>query len=297
MPRGDDVDDGTGRRNVLRTLGAGAVGLSLSTGSVVADRGEGDENGNGDDPPGKAKRGKPERKKMRIDPSTPGMTDREREDFVRRMTKRYGESAAATIRPDPAVSADGQQPGVTPGSILWDNSEYLSVSNGYGDKLAEADYYTALYDTDVIKEGTDQEYFFYWLWSSAGSIDQGYVEGNLKNFWSYVGLNGSGDTTTYDPGSDTSGGGIPVTVSASVSGEDPSGSVGASAGLEAEFTLAQNTVGPKRSKTSTTSDEFAVQWDGDFEGNQEINGTMVERRSQYEGYDFSWEISLDASGV
>jgi len=294
MSRGGDADDGTGRRNVLRTLGAGVAGVSLPAGSVVAGDGEGKGSGTGNNP---AKTGGQTTATVSVDPSTPGLTDRERQDFVRQMAKRYGKEAAANIKPDPKVSADGQQPGVEPGSILWDNTENLKVKNGFGDTLAEADYYTALYDTDVIKEGTDQEYFFYWMWSSAGSIDQGYVEGNLKKFWSYVGLQGSGETTTYDPGSDTSMNGVPVTVSASVSGEDPSGSLGASAGLSAEFTLSQDTVGPYRSKTGTDTDEFAVRWEGNYEGNQEINGTMVERRNRYEGYDFKWEVSLSADGI
>lgn len=86
-------------------------------------------------------------------------------------------------------------------------------------------------------------------------------------------------------------------LSASVSGQPPSGKAGASAGIEGTFYLSQDTVGPKGSKTSQSSDEFAVQWDGNYEGNQEINGTMVERRSTSDSRDFVWTVSLDGSAI
>ncbi len=81
---------------------------------------------------------------------------------------------------------------------------------------------------------------------------------NENKIWSHINLTNSGDVTTYDPGGETTKNGTEVTVNASVSGEDLSGSLGASAGISGTFVLSQDTVdriprSPARRPTSSPS--------------------------------------------
>lgn len=292
MQKDKEQSDGSDRRSVLKQLGIGAAGLSLPAGTAMA--GPGKSNGKDKN---KRTRGTATSSTMTVDPDTTGMSDAERADFLDRMSRKYGEEVASSITPGGGVSTQGQQPGVEPGTLIWDDDEHLEVKNGVGDVLIESDNYAALYETDVYKNGGSEQYYFYWLWSSAQSINHGYVEGNIKDFWNHINIQNDGDVTVYDPGGDITRNGTEVTVGASVSGEDPTGSLGASAGIEGTFVLSQDTVGPYPTKTSQASDEFAVRWEGNYEGTQEINGTLVERRSTSEYYDFEWTVSLDGDGV
>lgn len=290
MQRDKNQSNRSGRRSVLKRFGIGAASLSLPAGSAMADPGKGKEKN-------ERTEGIRASASMTVGPDASGMSDSERADFLDRMSRKYGEEAAASITPGDGVSTQGQQPGVEPGSLVWDDDEHLEVENGIGDVLIESDNYAALYETDVYKDGGTEQYYFYWLWSSAQSINHGYVEGNIKDFWNHINLQNDADVTVYDPGGDITRNGTEVTVGASVSGEDPSGSLGASAGIEGTFVLSQDTVGPYPTKTSQSTDEFAVRWEGNYEGTQEINGTLVERRSVSDYRNFKWTVALDGDGV
>lgn len=292
----EDNSNRSNRRSVLKKLGLGATALTVPAGTVAGSPGNGDDSGNDGEGNNKRTNGEPVSAGIAVDPSTPGLDDRERQKFVENMRQKYGDAAADSIEPSGEASVEGQQPGISPGNLVWDSTQPLEVKNGIGDVLVESDNYAALYETDVYKDDGDKRYYFYWLWSSAQAIDQGYVEGNIKKFWNHINLQNYADVTTYDPGGDIKKNGIPVTVSASVSGQT-AGGAGASAGIEGDFYLSQDVVGPKASKTSQSSDEFAVQWEGNYEGNQEINGTMVERRSTWDSRDFTWTVYLDGDGI
>ncbi|ELZ03941.1 hypothetical protein [Natrialba asiatica] len=268
-------------------------------GTVVADSGTNDQE------EGSQKTAEsPVSASMEVDPSTRGLTDGERTAFVNDMSDKYGQEIAERIVPDGHESADGgdigtqgQMPGLEPGSLVWDDDEHLEVDNPYGQTLVESDNYAALYETNVYKDGGNDRYYIYWLWSAAQSIDHINITGNIKEFWNHIDLTNSADVTVYDPGGDVTKNGIPVTVSASVSGTNSSGSVGASAGIEGEFYLSEDTVGPHPDKTGQDTDEFAVRWDGNYEGSQEINGTLVERRDTWDNRSFTWSVYLDGAGI
>lgn len=294
-----DSCNSNSRRSVLKQLGVGAVGTSLLAGTVVADSGTNDQE------EGSQKTAEsPVSASMEVDPSTRGLTDGERTAFVNDMSDKYGQEIAERIVPDGHESADGgdigtqgQMPGLEPGSLVWDDDEHLEVDNPYGQTLVESDNYAALYETNVYKDGGNDRYYIYWLWSAAQSIDHINITGNIKEFWNHIDLTNSADVTVYDPGGDVTKNGIPVTVSASVSGTNSSGSVGASAGIEGEFYLSEDTVGPHPDKTGQDTDEFAVRWDGNYEGSQEINGTLVERRDTWDNRSFTWSVYLDGAGI
>lgn len=296
------------RRSVLKSLGIGTASVSFPTGAVVADPGK---RNRPDKRKGKARtektRGSPASASMEVDPSTSGMSDRERIAFIERMTEKHGQAAANRIRPSGRESADGedvrtqgQMPGLSPGELVWDDDEHLEVDNPYGQTLVESDNYAALYETDVHTEDGNDQYYFYWLWSSAQSKDHLNVTGDIREFWNHIDLTNSADVVVYDPGGDKKRNGMTVTVSASVSGQTPDGKSGASAGIQGEFTLAEDVVRPHPNKSSQDSDEFAVQWDSGYlgyEGTQEINGTLVERRDAWDSRGFDWNVYLDGNGV
>lgn len=157
---------------------------------------------------------------MTVDPSTPGLTDEERSQFIEDMEKKHGERTTAEIVPDNSgISTNSQQPGIEPGIIIWDSTEHIEKTNFNGTTIVESDNYAALYETSVYRRGGGEQYYFYWLWSSARSGSGFGWTGSISEFYNHINLLNDGDITVYDPSSDIKRNGTEVTVSANVSGE------------------------------------------------------------------------------
>ncbi|QIB74289.1 hypothetical protein G3I44_08340 [Halogeometricum borinquense] len=181
------------------------------------------------------------------------MNDEERAEFVDRMTRKYGEEAAASI----TLDTDDQrvpQLGMNPQRLVWDAAETLRVTDDSEEPFAESNNYAALYATDINRDDSKQ-YYVYWLWSSANGIDDG-----IRNMWSHVNLTNDADITVYDTASDRSENG---------------------------------TIGPHPKKTGQDTDEFAVRWKGSRDRVLAVTGTCVERRDSDDERGFNWNLHLE----
>lgn len=191
---------------------------------------------------------------MKVGPSSTGLTDDERNQYINRMSDTYGSSAAERIIPGDGDMILDSQP-FEPTELVWDNTGPLEVTDSSDTTIMRSDNYAALYETNVEN---DDDYYLYWLWSGARPRKASDWTGEIRGLWSHIDLTNGGDITTYAPGSDMKDNG---------------------------------TVGPHPDKTGQDTDEFAVQWQGERAETQIVTGSCTEKRSDAER-GFEWNISL-----
>ena len=223
---------------------------------------------------------------------TPGLSREEFEAYVEEMRRNYGDAGVWGIEPEAGVL--GQLLGHTE-NIHYINSwpEHLEVKNNEGVVLASSDNLVALYKLDVTDE-QGREHYFYWHWSAAQNRENtglGGDDSNLRDFWNKVKLDESSyDLLTYDPDSDITGNEKTVTVSIGVEYQ------GVHCGISGDFILHQDKVRPKPGECQVGSaGKYTVEWTGNYEGAQSINGACEERRPYGSDYHFTWTVYLEAS--
>ncbi|ABE52639.1 hypothetical protein [Methanococcoides burtonii] len=227
-----------------------------------------------------------------ITPDTPGLSEKDFEDYVEKMKQKYGEAGVFGIEPEISVKVSNPD---NMENIHYINSwtEYLEVKDSNGIVMASSDNLVALYKLDKTDE-LGREHYYYWHWSSAQNRENTEPLGddsNLRNFWNKVKLDNSNyDLLVYSPDADIIGDEDIVTVSLGAVYQ------GVSCAISGDFILHQDKVRPKPGECQVGSaGKYTVEWIGNYEGSQSVNGACEERRPYGAGYDFVWDTYLSAS--
>lgn len=223
--------------------------------------------------------------------------ERERRAYIERMRQRYGDTAVKGI-PGTGSSENGDRQRSGDVSTTeaddtqnatwmkaWDAE--VKVTDNDGTVMATSDNLIDEYQTDIYDENGNRQYFYH-HWTSAASKKHSTFEGNLQEFYNHIDFNYS-DMRKYDPDQDHVGNGQDVTAHLEYAGDS------ITAWVESTFTLFEDTVRPHPDLSSVSSDEFAVQWIGDYEGTQAINGVCREDRTSGDSRSFDYEFYLKAS--
>jgi hypothetical protein len=225
-----------------------------------------------------------------ITPDTPGLSEKEFNVYVDKMKQKYGDAGVFGIEPN--VTIKGEYLGHYT-NLHYVNAwtEHLEVKDDSGTVLASSNNSVALYKLDTTDE-LGREHYYYWQWSSAQNReDTNYLgdASNLRNFWNKVTLNSSSyDLLIYSPDTDITQRGVPITVY--LLGD------GVTCGISGQFVLNEGKVRPKPGECQVGSKgKYTVEWIGDYEGCQAINGVCEERRPYGSSENFNWKISLTAS--
>lgn len=218
-----------------------------------------------------------------------GMSKSERNDYIERMRKRYGNKAVKSIaREVDEVSTMQAQPTSIDGEYMRSWKETLKAKDAFGTVHCESDNLIQEYRTDVTN-GNGGRHYFYHHWSSARSRDYIDFTGNIWNFYNSVDFKNS-SLLKYKPSSDIKKNGQKVGFALGVTAAP--GGVGGYAEASTSFYLNQDTVRPHPSRTSLSGSKFATQWIGDYEGTQGLNGLSLEERPKGQGRNFDYYFRL-----
>ncbi|KXS37047.1 MAG: hypothetical protein AWU58_2142 [Methanohalophilus sp. T328-1] len=227
-----------------------------------------------------------------ITPETPGLSEKEFEVYVDKMKQKYGDAGVFGIEPE--VGLKNSLP-YDKENIQYVNSwtEHLEVKNSNGVVMASSDNLVALYKLDKTDE-LGREHYYYWQWSSAQNRENTEPLGddsNLRDFCNKVNIGNSNyDLIVYSPDADIIGDEEVVTVNLGAVYQ------GVNCGISGDFVLHQDKVRPKPGECQIgNAGKYTVEWVGNYEGSQSINGACEERRPYGSPYDFVWDNSLTAS--
>ena len=227
-----------------------------------------------------------------ITPDTSGLSEKEFNVYVEKMKQKYGDAGVFGIEPN--VSIKGEYPNHCT-NLHYINAwtKHLEVKDDSGTVLASSDNSVALYKLDTTDE-LGREHYYYWQWSSAQNREDTNALGddsNLRDFWNKVTLKSSSyDLLIYYPDSDITQHGVPITVNLGATYN------GVTCGISGQFVLNEDKVRPKPGECQVGSKgKYTVEWIGDYEGCQAINGACEERRPDGSSRNFNWKVSLTAS--
>ena len=215
---------------------------------------------------------------VHISPEAHGLSKEEFEIYAAIMAERYGEAA------EPLLSGPDTQ-----------NLEYIDawamhidLEDGNGDIIAESDNVLKLYRFKDYVDGSGRAHYYYWHWTSAHDLVEGWWTTDLNNFWNRIDLQSGEYMLDYRPEQDIQGNGQDVTIALSA------GYGGVNFGISSTFTLFQDTVRPQLGGCYVgNGGMFTVEWIGDYEGTQAIHGTD-EIAVVPGGYTNIWTCSLSA---
>lgn len=224
----------------------------------------------------------------RVGPDTPGLSAEENAAYNEQMRLKYGDQAVWGIEPD-GVTTDSHSVNVEGCTFLNSWPLHLEAEDGNGDVVVESDNKVSLYECDKSDE-FDRDYYLYWHWSAAQSQSGTGWEGNIYNFWNRVTLNSGYEVVKYTPDQDHTGQDLSIPIDLSA---EP---LGLGASTSGEIVLRQNTLRPHPDYSAVGDNGvFAVQWIGDYEGSQSINGSTEERRPNGAVRDFEYYYYVKGS--
>lgn len=266
------------RRTFLKQVGATSLTASgLATGTVAAETNETDEY-------------EVARETGTVTPDSEGLSLSERRDLAKKMKQRYGSEATQSLVSDPeqelsATSPEFSASANVDGNLVHSEDGHVETSEAVSDHIID------IYETDVYTENDARRYIYH-HWSTAQSLNKTTYEGNLVEFSNHVHHTDYSELKQYKPASTITRNGTAVDLGleTTASNKTGTGSVTASATTTIEFL--QDSIEYHPRKTSTSSDEFAVRWTGNYEGAQEASGFHVEQRPSYGIRQFDYEFVL-----
>ncbi|WP_049969697.1 hypothetical protein [Haladaptatus cibarius] len=222
-----------------------------------------------------------------FDASSSGLSRSERRDFVEKMEQRHGKEATANLVAEPESNFSA--------SADVDGTLVDSVDGHVETNEATSDHIIDIYKTDVYTSSGARRYIYH-HWSTASSTSGGLYEGNLVSFTNHVKHTDYSDRKQIKPASSISRNGTDVDLSLTTTAQNKTGTGEVSASASTTVTVLEDTIGYDPNRTSTTTDEYAAQWSGNYEGQQELSGFHVEQRPSYgiREFDYTFELVSDA---
>lgn len=227
-----------------------------------------------------------------VNPSSSGLSLSERRDFAEKMEQRYGTEATQSLVSDPeqefSTSQEFSASADVDGTLVHSEDGHVETSEAVSDHVID------IYETDVYTE-SDARRYIYHHWSTAQSLNKTTYEGNLVEFSNHVNHTDFSELKQYMPASSISRNGTDVDLGLETTASNKTGTASATASAKTTVEILEDTIEYHPQKTSTSSDEFAVRWTGNYEGAQEASGFHVEQRPSFgvRQFDYTFELISD----
>ncbi|WP_135823932.1 hypothetical protein [Halorussus ruber] len=262
------------RRTFIKQIGAASLAISgASAGTAAATGSEsGDYN--------------VARTSGTVTPNSKGLSLSERRDFAEKMEQRYGTEATQSLAVEPqqefSASAD------VDGTLVHSEDGHVETKEAVSDHIID------IYETDVYTESGARRYIYH-HWSTAQSLQKTTYEGNLVEFSNHVNHTDVSELKQYKPASSISRNGTDVDLGLETTATSKTGTGEVTASASTTVELLEDTIEYHPNKTSTSTDEFAVRWTGNYEGAQEASGFHVEQRPTdgIRQFDYTFELVSD----